>query len=515
MNSPARLSVLLAEPVGTIAPALHGQFAEHLGELVYPGIWVDPDATVPNVGGIRSDVVDALLPLRVPVLRWPGGCFADDYHWRDGVGPRSERPRRLNTHWGMAPEPNHFGTHEFLAFARAIGAESYFAANLGSDTAGNLRDWIEYCNHPSGSTLSDERRANGAKEPFGVRYWGIGNENWGCGGRMSPEAYAEEFARYRTFAFGFGGTSVEAIACGPNGNDWAWTRRFFDRLTAGTAGSGSRLGSVQGFAAHYYCGTAGTATEYTESQWLELLTKAAAVETIITGHRSLMDEVDPDRRIGLILDEWGAWHPVEPGKPASGLYQQNTMRDACVAAISLDVFHNHADQLTMANIAQLINVLQSMLLVDETHCVTTPTYHVFELYTEHQGGQAVRVVNASEVISTGEASAQACRELSRDRGPAQLRAVSGSASVRDRRLCLTLVNAHPREPAELDVEFVGGSPGDASLITLAADDLHAYNSFDEPDRVRPGAPGTASVTDGRLRTVLPPASVTRALAPLG
>ena len=515
MTDATRLSVLLAEPIATINPALHGHFAEHLGELIYPGIWVGPDSAVPNVDGIRTDVVEALLPLEIPVLRWPGGCFADEYNWRDGIGPRAQRPSRVNTHWGMAPEPNSFGTHEFMAFAKAVGAEPYFAGSLGSGSPRELRDWIEYSNHPAGSTLSDERRSNGASDPFGVELWGIGNENWGCGGRMTPEAYAEAYSRYRTFVFPFGGTRITGIACGPSDADWDWTTRFFDQLTLGTSSSGDRLSTVQGFAAHYYCQTAGTATEYTDSQWLELLTKASVVDGVITGHRTLMDRYDPDRKIGLILDEWGTWHPVEEGKPARGLYQQNTIRDALVAAISLDTFHNQSDKLVMANIAQLINVLQSVLLVDETRVVKTPTYHVFSMYAAHKGGQAVRLVNGAAVISNGEASEELCRTRYLDRRRAELRAVTGSASVTDGRLCVTLVNADPHQPVPVDLDTRDGRVLDAGAVTLVTDGIHDHNTFDAPETVTPGESYDLTVLDGHLRLDLPAASVTRIVATLG
>ena len=260
MDTTQRVLVLPQEPIGTINPYLHGHFAEHLGELVYPGVWVGEDSPIPNTGGIRNDVVDALRPLEIPVLRWPGGCFADTYHWRDGIGPREKRPMRINVHWGMAEEANQFGTHEFVAFCRALGAEPYFAANIGSSAPEEMRDWIEYCNFAGNSTLAGERRANGAAEPFHVQHWGVGNENWGCGGNMSPEEYAAAFARFRTFVFPYSGTPLDGIACGPNGPDWRWTRRVLETLGPG------RRRLMKGFAAHYYCGTAGTATEYTEAQ---------------------------------------------------------------------------------------------------------------------------------------------------------------------------------------------------------------------------------------------------------
>ena len=514
METVQRVVVLPEETIGEINPYLHGHFAEHLGELVYPGICVPPDCNIPNTNGIRNDVVEALKPLEVPVLRWPGGCFADDDLWRDGIGPVESRPMRINRHWGMAEESNHFGTHEFMAFTRAIGAEPYFAGNVGSGTPDELRNWVEYCNFAGNSALADERRANGAEEPFGVRYWGIGNENWGCGGDMSPEQYADEFCRFRSYVSNYSGTKVEAVACGPNGADWDWTRRFFERMRKYYH---NRLGRVQGYAGHYYCGTAGTATEYTNEQWLELLAKAYAIEGVITGCRSIMDEYDPERKIKLIFDEWGAWHPVEKGKPTGGLYQQNTMRDACVAALSLDVFHSLADQLHMANIAQLINVLQAVLLVDEDRCIKTPTYHVFDLYRPHKGARAVRFLTLAEEVSKGEGSAETCRRQYLDRSaPFSLRAVHGSASVKEGALCVTAVNTHPTEAVELEVELHGASWGEAEVVTLTSGgDIRAHNTFDQPEVVKLSEPQTVGAKDGRVRVELPAGSVVRLRGRLG
>ncbi|HET6383195.1 MAG TPA: alpha-L-arabinofuranosidase C-terminal domain-containing protein [Armatimonadota bacterium] len=506
MNSVQRVVVIPEETIGTINPYLHGHFAEHLGELIYPGICVGPDCPVPNTDGIRNDVVEALKPLNIPVLRWPGGCFADDYHWRDGIGPREDRPLRINRHWGMAEEPNQFGTHEFIAFCRAIGAEPYFAGNVGSGTPAELRNWIEYCNFTGRSSLADERRANGAADPLGVRFWGIGNENWGCGGEMSPEQYAAEFCRFRSYVSNYSGNRVEAIACGQNNADWAWTRRFFEHMRNHYA---NRLGGVQGFAAHYYCGTAGTATEYTEDQWLELLAKAYAVEGIITGCRSIMDEYDPGRKIKLLLDEWGAWHPVEAGKPRGGLYQQNTIRDACVAALSLDIFHNQADKLYMANIAQLINVLQACLLVDEERCIKTPTYHVFDLYQAHRGARAVRFESYADELTAGGPSARHCQTRYLEERPFMLRTAHGSASMNDDMLCVTAVNCHPTAPIDLDLDIYGARWRTAEVTSLSADDIHAHNTFDHPDRVQLSSTQTQEPAEGRLRVTMPGGSITR------
>jgi len=513
MSSIHRLLVLSEEPIGTINPMLHGHFAEHLGELVYPGIYVDPKGSIPNTVGIRHDVVEALKPLGVPVLRWPGGCFADTYHWRDGIGPVDSRPMKVNTHWGMAEEPNHFGTHEFMEFCTQIGAEPYFAGNLGSGTPGEMRGWVEYCNFSGNSTLADERRSHGAAEPFRVKYWGVGNENWGCGGNMSPSVYAAEYLRYQTFVNSYPGAPVERIACGPNGNDWNWTEKFFEGIVE-SKNAPWRINQVQGFAAHYYAGTAGTATQYTEVEWLHLLARGSAIEGIITGHRSIMDRYDPERKIKLLLDEWGTWHPVEQGKPGGGLYQQSTIRDACLAALTLDIFNNHADKLFMANIAQLINVLQSLLLVEEDKCIKTPTFHVFDLYQPHKGAQAVRMVHASELLSLSDETVSSCRTNFLDRNFRGLQAVQGSASLRDKTICVTAVNSSPSEAVEIEVSVRGAKLGDVETVLLTTSDIHDHNTFDVPDKVKLGHAQRVSSKDGVIRVTLPPASVIRLVGSL-
>ncbi|MBM3189094.1 MAG: alpha-N-arabinofuranosidase, partial [Chloroflexi bacterium] len=292
-----RITVCLDEPIATIQPQVYGHFAEHLGGCIYEGIWVGEDSPIPNVGGIRSDVVRAMHKIHPPVVRWPGGCFADDYHWQDGIGPRIVRPRRVNIWWGESIESNAFGTHEFVAFCRLIGAAPYICGNVGSGSPRELRDWVEYCNFPGGTTLSDQRAANGSPEPFQVKYWGVGNENWGCGGNFCPEDYAAEYKRFTTYLRDLGGTALYLVACGPSGNRPDWTRRFFDKL-----GSYSR---IHAFAAHYYCGTAGAATEYTVDQWYELLHRGIQMEKLVVQQRAILDGYDPERKIGLIVDEWG------------------------------------------------------------------------------------------------------------------------------------------------------------------------------------------------------------------
>jgi len=509
MQTVQKVVVSLNDVIETISPYVHGQFAEHLGELVYPGVWVGEDSPIPNTKGIRNDVVEALKPLALPVLRWPGGCFADNYHWRDGIGPRKHRPMRVNVHWGMAPEPNHFGTHEFIDFCRMIGAEPYLAANVGSGSPLEFQEWVEYCNFAGRSALADQRRANSAKDPFKVQFWGVGNENWGCGGNMNPEQYADEFCRFRTYLFNYPGQSTFAVAAGAAGTDGPWTARFFERLARNYW---DRRGMVQGFAAHYYCGTAGkSATEYNEQDWIELLAKAHFMENIILGQRAIMDVYDPARKVKLLVDEWGAWHPIEPGKPAGGLYQQNTIRDACVAALTLDVFHNHADKVYMCNIAQLINVLQSLLLVEGDRCIKTPTYHVFDLYRPHRGAQAVRLVScAQEIHNNSQEAAKTAWSPSRH----SLQAVHGSASVKDGVLCVTACNTHPTTPVELELEIHGGKLPAAKVVRLATKDIHAHNTFDRADEVKLSRAQNVQAKGRFLRIEMPPGSVIRVMGPL-
>lgn len=481
-----RISILLDEPISVIRPALHGHFAEHLGACVEGGIWVREDCKdIEHIGGIRRDVIEALKRISPPVLRWPGGCFADDYHWRDGIGPRADRPRSVNIHWGQTIEDNHFGTHEFLNFCRLIGAEPYLAGNMGSGSPREMRDWIEYCNFAGDSTLARQRGGNGSPAPFDVRMWGVGNENWGCGGNMCPEDYAVQYKQFSSYCRDFGQSKLQLIACGPDSGRKEfhvdWTRRFFQKL-----GSYSR---IHAFAAHYYCGTAGTATQYNTDQWYELLERASRVEHVILTHRAAMDEFEVGKKCQLILDEWGTWHPPTPGTNPQHLWQQNTMRDALVAAITLDTFHRHADKIAMANIAQLVNVLQALILTDGPSIVLTPTYHVFDLYQAHKGGQSVRM----EIENNGSASFAAKDQRM------TMPTISGSASMRGKDLTISLANAHATLPAEVEFNI---SLDNARARTLHHEDITARNTFDSPTEVMP----RESVSGGG-RLVLPPASV--------
>jgi alpha-N-arabinofuranosidase len=489
----SRITILANEPpIGLIRPELHGQFAEHLGSCIEGGIWVGETSRIPNTSGFRNDVLEALNRLRVPVLRWPGGCYADDYHWEDGVGPRESRPRRVNLWWGHNIEANGFGTHEFIALCRHLGAEPYLAGNVGSGTPRELRDWMEYCNFKGDSTLARRRAGNGSPQAFGVRIWGVGNENWGCGGNFCPEDYAREFKRFATYLGPFGGITPYLIACGPDGNDGDWTKRFLTKYFATSQHryGAARLGAI---AAHYYCGTAGpSATDFNTGEWYELLDKALRIEDLITTQRSILDSFDPQRKIGLVIDEWGTWHQPTPGVPA--LWQQSTLRDALVAALTLDAFHRHAEKLVMCNIAQLVNVLHSLILTDGNRMLLTPTYHVFDMYKAHQGAQSVRVTFEASDVSYARGSQRS-----------HLPGLIGSASTKAGVLTLSVVNLHATLPADALVEIHGFEPKFASVTTLTHEELTAHNTFEEPEVL---CPTTRELEAAQRRHVFPPASVT-------
>ncbi|MBN2047927.1 MAG: alpha-N-arabinofuranosidase [Anaerolineaceae bacterium] len=488
----AKVTINLADRIGTINPNIYGHFAEHLGRCIYDGIWVGEESSIPNTNGFRNDVIEHLRRMKPPVIRWPGGCFADDYHWQDGIGPRGDRPRRINIHWGEVVESNHVGTHEFIEFCRLVDAEPYFCGNLGSGTVREMRDWVEYCNFDGDSTYAAQRAENGSPKPFNVTFWGVGNENWGCGGNFSPEDYCTEFRRYASFMRGFGGKKLYLIACGPSGNDVKWTNRFFNKLM----NDYWAFNNIHGFAAHYYCGTAGTATEYTENQWYHLIDNGLKMEDLVVQQRAAMDTFDPQRRIGLIVDEWGTWHPVEEGTNPRFLYQQNTLRDAMVAATTLDIFNRHADKVVMANIAQMVNVLQAMILTKDEHMLVTPTGYVYELYAPHQGGESVRVLVDTPSIPYERAAGEAAVPM-----------VGGSASLKGKTLFLTLTNAHASEDETVELELLGGSQAVSASARMMCGEIHAHNTFEAPEQVSPVS-ARVEINGGKVSLTLPPASVT-------
>src|SRR5581483_3503242 len=390
----SRVEILLNEMIGQISPNIYSHFVEHLGGVVYDGIWVGEDSRVPNVGGIRKELVDHMRRIRASVIRWPGGCFADSYNWRDGIGPRAQRPRHTNF-WrddrgarGSAAykqldsgpqkyEPNWFGTNEFMRFCKQTGAQPYFAANLRSLPAKDFYEWVEYCNAPAGATtLSDLRAAAGDREPFNVAFWGIGNESWGCGGRFTPEEYSQEFRRFIAWAPRYG-VELKYIGAGPNGGDINWTRGFFTSMLAKGA---NQLNSLYGWALHYYAGTTGggNAFEYTNDEWYELLARSDRMHSLIEQHWAVMGEADPQHRVKLVVDEWGAWHSQDASLPAGYLFgYPGALRDALISGLTLDTFNRHADKVVMANVAQLINTIHSLFVACEDKFVATPNFHVF------------------------------------------------------------------------------------------------------------------------------------------
>ena len=467
--------------VGRVRPELHGHFAEHLGSCVYGGLWVGEKSPVANVNGFRKQAIEYLKALGVPVLRWPGGCFADDYHWRDGIGPRAKRPKRVNIHWGNYTEDNSFGTHEFVELCRLIEAEPYFAGNVGSGTPQELRDWVEYANYPSGSTLADERAANGSPDPFRIRYWGVGNENWGCGGRMTGEEYATQYRRFAGYMRNFG-TPLYLIACGPNSNDSRWTRGFMDSMQGGR-------GYPNGFAMHYYQNMRVEPTRFSVENVQAQLAKFDDMEKAIVQQRALLDSYDPERRVGLLIDEWGVWDGMIPAeeKKYGRLWQQNTLRSAVGAALGLNVFHRHADKLVMGNIAQTVNVLHAMLLAYEDNCIRTPSYYAFELAKPHRGKMAVRV-------EAGDSS------------PLRL---SVSASRQYGELVVTLVNPKHDTHLKVSCRLTGATASAASARILHHQNFNAANTFEQPDVVVPKQ--HAATADGsRVTLELPPMSIVTA-----
>lgn len=477
---------------------IYGHFAEHLGRCIYEGIWVGEDSPIPNVRGIRTDVVEALRKIKAPVLRWPGGCFADEYHWMDGIGPRHQRPTMVNTHWGGVVENNHFGTHEFMDLCEQIGCEPYICGNVGSGTVREMAQWVEYLTFDGQSPMADLRRANGREAPWKVTYFGIGNENWGCGGRMTPEYYADLFRQYALYARDYGDNRLFRIACGPAGDDYHWTEVLMakagdDRIPRGR--------QMDGLALHYYTSVKrlpdgsreGSATVFDESGWIEIIAKARHMETLVRRHGTIMDQYDPQKKVALIVDEWGTWYAVEPGTHPRFLYQQNTMRDALVAAVTFDIFNNHADRVRMANIAQTVNVLQAVILTQGEKMLLTPTYHVFDLYAAHQDAMLVPIDVCSESYHLGDYCVPA---------------LSASASIgAEGKLHLTISNANPNRDMAVEVFIRGMTAGVWTGRVLCASTMNAHNTFEQPYVVQPQPFYNARITADGMTVVVPKMSV--------
>lgn len=464
---------------------IYGHFSEHLGRCIYEGLFVGEDSPIPNVKGMRKDVVEALKKIRIPVLRWPGGCFADEYHWMDGIGDPATRKRMINTHWGGVVEDNSFGTHEFMELCRQLGCEPYINGNVGSGTVEEMQNWVEYLTFDGVSPMSELRKKNGREEPWKVKYFGVGNENWGCGGNMRPEYYADLYRRYQTYVRNYGDNKIYRIACGPGDEHWTDTimsisGRFLDAITL-----------------HHYTVTntwqnKGSATEFTLSEYYTALQKALEMEPLIVKHSQIMRRYDPQGRVGLIVDEWGTWHDVEPGTNPGFLYQQNTMRDALVAGLTLNIFNKYSDRVVMANIAQLINVLQAVILTEGEKMLLTPTYHVFDMYKEHQDADLLE--SFLEVGTAGESAIE-------------IPQLHESASVdKDGKVHITFCNFSHDKEASISAQLVGKKAASATGSILAGS-KEAYNTFENPEEVKPKAFTAFTLTEKGFDTVLPPLSV--------
>ncbi|MFC5835292.1 alpha-N-arabinofuranosidase [Nonomuraea insulae] len=491
---PAIINLDVKGPV--ISRHLYGHFAEHLGRCIYGGFYVGEDSDLPNEGGIRLDVVEALRALDIPNLRWPGGCFADEYHWMDGIGPKDERPAMVNTHWGNVEENNHFGTHEFMALCELLGADPYVSGNVGSGTVREMSDWVEYLTREGDSPMVRLRKANGREEPWRVPFWGLGNEAWGCGGNMTAQQYAAEARRFGTYCRDHGDNKLYRVAAGANSFDLAWTETLMKQL--GELGCAYRpTGYMQALSVHYYTVSGpwrdkGDATVFGTDDYYRTMLQAARVDELLTGHSNVMDCYDPGKNVGLVLDEWGTWWNVEPGTNPGFLYQQNTLRDALVASLHFDVFHRHADRLVMANIAQTVNVLQAMILTDPDSgaLVLTPTYHVFEMNKGHQDAASLRVDLPSGVPT---------REVESK----ELATVSVSASRKDGRVLVSLSNLDAGQAADVELDLRGGAVTGVSARILTAGELQTHNTPDAPDAVAPRAHDQVTATASGLRVHLP------------
>ena len=514
----SRIEVLVNEPIGKISPEIYSHFIEHLGAVIYDGIWVGEKSKIPNYNGIRKELVDNLKRIKPAVIRYPGGCFADQYDWRDGVGPRDKRPTRVNfwadTHYKTTKayedleggpqkyESNHFGTDEFVSFCRMVGAEPYLAANVRSRDVRVFLEWLEYCNAPANlTTWSTERVKNGYRDPHKVSFWGVGNESWGCGGDFTPDEYATEFRKFTAWLPTYG-VPLKLIGSGPNGGDVNWTRKFFEGLALK---GGRQIAKLYGWGLHYYCGSTGqqVANEFTENEWYDLLERSNRMESLIEDHWQIMGEFDRERRVKLAVDEWGAWHKQDPDVPPGYLYAYaGTLRDGLISAMNLDTFQRHADKVAMANPAQLVNTIHSLFHTYEDKFILTPNYHVFEMYMPHSGATALRTEFIAPKVGFTRLDAQ------RKETPVTLWGLSGSASLKDKQLTLTVVNPHHNQARETEIAIRGASVTSGASRTLTSNDIHARNSFANPRALEP-KDGTVQARGSNFVFQFAPASVTR------
>lgn len=463
---------------------IYGHFAEHLGRNIYGGFYVGDTSKIPNTDGVRNDIIAALRKLKIPNLRWPGGCFADRYHWKDGVGPKNKRPSIVNTIWGGVTEDNSFGTNEFLNMCELLGAEPYLAGNTGSGTVQELADWVQYVNFNAKSPMSDLRVQNGRSKPWNVKFWGVGNEAWGCGGSMTPEYYVNEYRKYATFM----GDGIFRVASGANVDDYHWTETLM---------KGAPLHMLEGLALHHYSFPGwtkkGPATNFSERQYFETMKTALYMNELVTKHSAIMDKYDPKKKVALVVDEWGGWYDVEPGTNPGFLYQQNTMRDAMIAGVTLNIFNNHSDRVRMANLAQCVNVLQAVILTDKEKMLLTPTYHVMEMYNVHQDAALIPLKTVSNDFTfEGE----------------RLPAVSASASKDSSgRVHISLVNIDDKKSQHISVDLNNTKFNTITGRILTSDKIDNHNTFDQPDKIKPAEFKGVTRKGKTLNVNIPPFSV--------
>lgn len=483
--------VIVANHSGpVISKDIYGHFSEHLGRCIYGGIWVGTDSKIPNTYGIRNDVLYALREIKIPNLRWPGGCFADTYHWKDGIGPKEKRASIINTHWGGVTEDNSFGTHEFMKLCELLDCDAYINGNVGSGTIREMAEWVEYLTSDSDSPMTRLRKENGREQPWKVKYWAIGNENWGCGGNMTAEFYSDVMRQFSTYLNNYGDNRLYRVACGPSDYNYAWTETLMK-----DAATRARF---QGLSIHYYSvpegwNRKGSATEFGEREWFRSLRANLQMDEIIRGHKAIMDRYDPQKTKGLVVDEWGNWFDVEPGTNPGFLYQQNTLRDALSAAIHLNIFNIHADRVKVANLAQTVNVLQSVILTQDDKMVLTPTYHVFRMFRVHQDARLVNIDLRCEDYVFGDS---------------KIPAISASASTDSQgRMHISLANLNPNKTITVTCPVIGETYKKITGEVLTANAMNAMNTFEKPDNVKPEAFNGFSYKNGILTINMPSKSV--------
>ncbi|MDF7682989.1 alpha-L-arabinofuranosidase C-terminal domain-containing protein [Lactobacillus sp. ESL0679] len=465
-----------------ISKYIYGQFSEHLGRGIYEGLYVGENSDIPNENGLRKDVVNALKKIHVPVLRWPGGLFADTYHWQDGIGPKEGRKKIVNTNWGDVTEDNSFGTHEYFELLRQLGAEAYINANIGSGTVQEMAEWVEYMTMPGKSPMANLRQKNGRKDPWKLKFFGIGNETWGGGGNMRPEYYSDIYRQYQTFLPQYNKDKpIYRVACGPSEDDYNWTEVLMKNAAQ----------YLDGISLHYYTlpkgedwiSSKGPATGFTDKYWYKTMDRAKFMDRLLTKHSEIMDKYDPNKKVNLIVDEWGTWYDVEKGTNPGFLYQQNTLRDVLTGAITLNIFHKHADRVYMANIAQMVNVLQAMILTDGSKMLKTPTYYLFDMYQKH--------MDAESILEDGELP---------DR-------ITYTASKKDGKLTISLGNYDLNQDKTVDFEFEENPKSIENAEIITGSTMDAHNTFDNPNEVTLKEFNGATLIDDKLHIAIPAKSV--------